>query len=169
MSKLSSKQQAEVQALYSDHHGWLSRWLRRQLGCSHNAADLAQDTYVRVMGSGRIPNESQARPFLVQVAKGLVVDRYRRQQIERAYLDALAQQPPEVALSPEDQSLTLEALVRIDAMLLGLRPKVRETFLLSRFDGLTYSQIAERLQVSVASVRKYMLEAMQGCMAISLD
>ncbi|HCC62425.1 MAG TPA: RNA polymerase subunit sigma, partial [Pseudomonas sp.] len=38
-----------VHRLYVDHQGWLNGWLRRQLGCSQRAADLAQDTFVRVL------------------------------------------------------------------------------------------------------------------------
>jgi RNA polymerase sigma factor (sigma-70 family) len=155
---------SEVQVLYSDHHGWLYSWLRRRLGCSHNAADLAHDTYMRLMVSGRQPAPEQARSYLMQIAKGLVIDRHRREVLERAYLDALACQPQAMSPSPEERSMAIEALMRIDAMLGRLAPIVRETFLLSQFDGLTYSAIAEQLGVSVASVRKYMLQAMQACM-----
>lgn len=155
----------QVHALYADHHGWLYGWLRRKLGCSHNAADLAHDTYLRVMLSGRAPEPAQARPHLMRIAKSLVIDRHRRRVLEQAYLDALAQLPEPLAPSPEECSLALEALVRIDAMLGSLPPRVRETFLLSQFDGLTYSAIAARLHISVSSVRKHMLRAMQACLA----
>ncbi|WP_407058407.1 sigma factor [Zoogloea oleivorans] len=39
----------QVHALYSDHHAWLFGWLRKKLGCAHNAADVAQDTFLRIM------------------------------------------------------------------------------------------------------------------------
>jgi len=166
LSKLHFQQQADIHTLYSDHHGWLYSWLRRQLGCSHSAADLAQDTYVRIISSTRIPAKDQARIYLVQIAKGLVIDRYRRQKIEQAYLEAITHQSEDSVVSPEEQMLALEALLKIDEMLFGLKPRVRETFLLSRFDGLTYNEIAKRLNVSVATVRKDMLVAMQGCINI---
>ena len=41
-----------IEVLYSDHHGWLQGWLRRKLGDSFVAADLAQDTFVSVITSG---------------------------------------------------------------------------------------------------------------------
>ena len=44
--------------------------------------------------------------------------------------------------------------------------RVREAFLLSQFDGLSYSAIAQQLGVSVGSVRKYMLQAAQACFAV---
>lgn len=169
MLRVELDQPIDVHSLYTHHHRWLYNWLRRRMGCSHNAADLAQDTYVRLLTSGRFPNNAQARPHLLQIAKGLVIDRHRRQRIEQAYLDALASNPDAVAPSPEETALVIEALLRIDAALATLKPKVRETFLLSRFEGLTYSAIASRLDIAVATVRKYMLTAMQACMASTLD
>lgn len=38
-----------VAELYTDHHTWLHGWLRRKLGCSHRAADLAHDTFLRLL------------------------------------------------------------------------------------------------------------------------
>lgn len=40
----------DIALLYSDHHGWLVGWLRRRLGNPCDAADLDQDTFVRVLG-----------------------------------------------------------------------------------------------------------------------
>ncbi len=94
-----------------------------------------------------------------------MIDRHRRYLIEQAYLEALESQPENSAASPEETLLVIEALVQIDAALTKLRPIVRETFLLSRFEGLTYHEIAQNLNIAVATVRKYMLIAIQACMA----
>lgn len=152
--------------LYRDHHGWLYRWLRKRLGCTHQAADVAQDTYVRLIASARLPAPEQSRAYLAQIAKGLVVDLHRRRQLETAYLEALAQLPEPVAPSPEARALVLEALLRLDAALAQLPAPVRKTFLLSRFDGLTYREIALQLSIAEATVRKYMLKAAVACHAV---
>lgn len=165
MSETDLATPGAMHELYVDHRGWLHTLLCRRLGCSHRAADLVQDTYLRLLTSKQTPTRAQAKPHLLQIAKGLVIDRYRRRQIEQAWLETLALQAQACAPSPEETALALEALVRIDQMLDGLKPKVRETFLLSRFDGLTYSEIAARLGIANATVRKYMLIAMQVCMA----
>ncbi|HSW04724.1 sigma-70 family RNA polymerase sigma factor [Aquabacterium sp.] len=157
--------QVDVHALYRRDHGWLQAWLRRKLGCSQNAADLAHDTYLRIITSGRTPPLEQSRAHLMQIAKGLVIDQYRRRRIEAAYLDALACQPEATAPSPEERALVLEVLIRIDTALGQLAPKVRETFVLSQFEGLTYSVIALQQGIAVATVRKYMLKATEACFA----
>ncbi|WP_252321041.1 MULTISPECIES: sigma factor [Symbiopectobacterium] len=45
-----------VQRIYHEHHVWLQAWLRRRLGCSQQAADLAQDTFVRLVSTQQAPN-----------------------------------------------------------------------------------------------------------------
>lgn len=162
---MSETLQREIGSLYSDHSGWLLGWLRARLGGNTaDAADLMQDTYVRLMVSGRYPRPEQSRAFLAQIAKGLVVDMHRRRRLESAYLEALAQQPAGQAPSCEEQAITLETLMRLDAALDGLPDKVRAAFMASRFEGLTYASIAERLGVSQGAIRKYMLRAAQACL-----
>jgi RNA polymerase sigma factor (sigma-70 family) len=150
--------------LYTNHHVWLQNWLRRKLGCAAEAADLAHDTYVRLMVSHRLPALDESRAYLMQIAKGLVIDLHRRRQLEAAFRESLLLMPEAHWPSAETRAIVLETLSEIDALLAALPAKVRETFLLSRFDGLTYTQIAERLDVSVASVRKYMLKAVHACL-----
>lgn len=159
MAAADFAQQQELHALYSSHHGWLQGWLRHKLGNAGEAADLAQDTFVSVLTSGTAPQIREARPFLATIARRLVAHRYRRQVLEDAYLAALACLPQAVAPAPEERLLALEALQEIDAALDGLPLPVRTAFLLAQLDGLSYAEIAERLNVSASSVKQYLTRA----------
>lgn len=154
---------AGIESLYTEHHGWLRTWLRRRLGNAFDAADLAHDTYLRILKSGRVPEPHQSRQHLAQIAKCLVIDLHRRRQIETAYLDAIAHLPPAHAPSEETRALTVQALIEIDLILNGMPAKVREALLLCRLDGLSYTEIAARLGVSVSSVKKYIATALLAC------
>lgn len=153
--------------LYRGHHGWLIGWLRQRLACPQQAADLAQDTFVRLLVQREVPAPREPRAFLATVARGLLIDHYRRASLERAYLEALAQLPEPEVPSPESQALVIETLVAIDRLLDGLKPVVREAFLLSQLDGLTYPQIAERLGRSVSSIQQYMTQAFTHCYRVA--
>lgn len=160
----SSAQSADVQTLYLDHHAWLLGWLRKRLRHADNAADLAHDTFVHILGKPlQLQDVRQPRAWLSVVARGLLIDRARRQKVEQAYLEAIAHIPEAEVPSPESQMILLETLIRIDALLDGLAPKVRTAFLLSRLEGLGYKEIAERLNVSLSSVEKYMATAIRHC------
>ncbi len=157
-----------VSTLYADHHGWLYGWLRRKLGDDSDAADLAQDTFVRVMASQRLPAclGTEPRALLTHIAKGLVVDHWRRCAVERAYLEALANLPASEAPSEETRYLILENLCRIDAVLYGLSSRTREIFLLSQLDGMTYHQIADQLDIAFVTVKRHMRMAFAACLAL---
>ena len=61
-----------VEFLYHDNHNWLQSWLRRRLGCAAEAADLAHDTFVRLLRSPqRFDSQPEARAYLRVVANGL--------------------------------------------------------------------------------------------------
>jgi RNA polymerase sigma-19 factor, ECF subfamily len=154
----------DLRTLYSDHHGWLQGWLRRRLGSSADAADLAQDTFVNVLVSGQAAQIVEPRPFLATVARRLVAHRHRRQQLEQAYLDALAAWPEELAPSPEARLMAIELLQQIDRALDGLPIRAKEAFLLAHLEGLTFAEIAERLSVSKSSVTKYLMRANRKCL-----
>ncbi|WP_114240326.1 sigma-70 family RNA polymerase sigma factor [Dyella sp. C9] len=168
MSTSSTPASRAVEALYVDHHGWLRSWLRHRLGNESDAADLAQDTFVRVIRSRQAPEIRQPRDFLATVARGLVVDFFRRRTFEQAYLEVLAQFPEPLAASPEERATVIDALMDIDAMLDGLGAKVKRTFLLSQCDGLTYAAIAKTLGISLRTVNNHMAKAMEHCCRLRL-
>ncbi len=156
-----------LSTLYRDHHGWLAGWLRRKLGNGHDAADLAHDTFLRIIAARNAAAIEEPRKYLATIAKGLVVDRFRRQSIEAAWLETLAARPEPLAISPETRALILETLLAIDRMLDELGPRAREIFLLAQFEGLTYAAIGERLGVSVTTVKKHLARALAHCLILA--
>ncbi|KUM34334.1 sigma-70 family RNA polymerase sigma factor [Pseudomonas sp. EpS/L25] len=167
MQTLESDRYGHIRTLYLDHHGWLRERLQRRLGCLGQAADLAQDTFVRLLArEGELGRLREPRAFLATVAQGLLANHWRRQALERAYLEALAARPEEVQPSPEDQALILETLTELDALLDRLPTRVRQAFLLAQLEGLTYAVIAQRLGVSERMVKKYMAQAMLHCLEL---
>jgi RNA polymerase sigma-70 factor (ECF subfamily) len=158
-----------VNDLYCDHHGWLKGWLRQRLGNSCDAADLAQDTFVRVIKARSALDIREPRAYLSMIAKGLLIDLFRRRSLEQSYLEALAAMPEAQQPPLEEQAILLQALVAIDRMLRGLGPKVRQVFILSQFDGLTYPQIAKRLGIGLRTVNNYMAKTMEHCCLMQLE
>ncbi|WP_397474180.1 sigma-70 family RNA polymerase sigma factor [Pusillimonas sp.] len=168
MSTVQPPPQA-IESFYSDHHGWLRGLLRRKLGNAFDAADLAHDTYVRILSTGSLPEPEHSRRYLARVANGLVIDLYRRRRIEAAYMQAIGLLPEPEAPSEEARALAVEALVQIDAALQGLPEKARRALLLCKLEGLSYREIAARLEVSVSSVEKYIARGLQACCLALLD
>ncbi len=158
-------QREHLGALYRDHRSWLHGWLSGRVGCRETAADLTQDTFARLLQDRDLAALREPRAFLTTVARGLAANWFRRQSLERAYLDQLATLPEAVVPSLEDQAAVREALQQIDAMLDGLPAAARQVFLLAQFEGLRYEAIAQRLQLSLSTVKRHMKRALLGCLA----
>lgn len=154
---------AAVQRIYQQHHHWLQGWLKGRLSCASDAADVAHDTFVRMLGSRSADQIREPRDYLATVARGLVIDRYRRRAIESAYLQSLAARPEQVAPSEEDKAIILDTLVAVDKTLAMLSARTQRIFLLSQLDGLSYQQIASQLNVSLTTIKKHMVRAFTEC------
>jgi len=152
---------AAVGALYAQHSSWLHGWLRKRMGSHCDAADLVQDTFVQLLKTRTSLEIRAPRQYLSTVAKGLMIDLFRRRSLEQAYMETLASIALADIPSAEAQAIMFETLVELDRMLAGLGAKVREVFILSQLEGLPYAQIATRLDISLRSVNNHMAKAME--------
>lgn len=122
--------------------------------------DLAQETAARCLR--RYGGQSDINSSLLRrVATNVAIDHYRRERargggrsvpLEDAY-DA-----PALAY-PADQ----ESALLLKQVILGLPPLYRDVFILNRFMGLTYAEIAAKYGLSVKAVEYRMHRALALC------
>ncbi|MGP5283482.1 sigma-70 family RNA polymerase sigma factor, partial [Pseudomonas helleri] len=103
------------------------------------------------------------RAFLTVVAKRVLFNHYRRQELERAYLQALAELPETLVPSEEDKAIILQTLAELDQLLDGLPSPVKRAFLLAQVDGLSYAEIGAQLGISIATVKRHLNKAALRC------
>lgn len=158
-------QRQDIATLYADHHGWLQGWLRKKLGSTACAADVAQDTFMRLLDREDAVAAREPRALLATVAQRVLFNHYRRQKLEQAYLDVLAQLPPLHTPSPEERAMLLATLSELDRMLDGLPPPVKRAFLLRQLDALPQEDIARQLGISLATVKRHLQRAASATQA----
>ncbi|AFI83061.1 sigma-70 family RNA polymerase sigma factor [Methylophaga nitratireducenticrescens] len=159
----------QLETIYKDHHNWLRGWLYQKVGCDQRAADLAQDTFVRLLQAQHKQTDftpEQPRAYLRTVANGLVIDYFRRRSLENAYQNALANMPEITMISEEERLLIRETLEQLDALINRLPARVKTIFLLSQLEGLTYAQIAKLTDVSLSTVKRDMQQAFIHCLTL---
>ncbi|WP_068636417.1 sigma-70 family RNA polymerase sigma factor [Thauera butanivorans] len=163
----SLRQTADL--LYRDHHQWLRGWLSHKVGCTHQGADLAQDTFVRVLGSNELGRLDEPRAFLMTLAQRVLYSFWRRRNLENAWLEALAQEPENHAPSAEDYALVRDAIETLDRLLGDLPLRARKAFLMNRLEDMTHVEIARSLGVSLATIERDIKLAFTHCYLASLD
>lgn len=152
-------------AVFQEHYADLLAFLARRLGNVEKAADVAQDTYLRLAGLAPTAQILEPRAFVFRVAGNLAIDRLRQEQRHSVMRsdDLAHEQLCDPIASPERAFLAVEAIEQLDQALRQLPSNARLALLLSRLEGLTHAQIADRLGVSESSVGKYMVQAMRHC------
>jgi RNA polymerase sigma-70 factor (family 1) len=122
------------------------------------ATDVAQDVFVTVWGKQFDIHDSRIKGLLFKMAKEMFISRYRRIIVERRYVESIRFDYEEL---PADTNLEYnEMKVRYEVALAKLPTTQREVFLMSRNEQLKYSEIAERLEISVKAVEKRMSGAL---------
>lgn len=143
--------------------------MRRRLGNGADAADLAHDTFVRLISGRtqrRFDSVAEARAYLRTTAQHLCINLWRRQEIEKAWLDTLASMPLANHPSAERQAMVLQALEEVLTMLHQLSPKAARAFTLAVICEMTDDEVGLELGVSGRMVRKYVAQAMLGCLSL---
>jgi RNA polymerase sigma-70 factor (ECF subfamily) len=162
----STSQALCVQETIRRYHDSLIRFLRQRLRVKEDAADVAQEAYIRMLqyeGSRQIQSPSS---MLFRIAINVANDLGRSEQTRRVSsqcpldgLELVSDHPaPEREIAAQqDLELLYEAIER-------LPPKCQQVFLLSRAQRMTYPQIARHCGISVKMVEKHISHALAICM-----
>jgi RNA polymerase sigma factor (sigma-70 family) len=150
------------------YHRELLNFLHRQVNDRDTAADLAQESYVRVLAA---QSAGQAvlnmRALLYRTARNLVIDQYRRAEVRKhddLYSLPEDQHPPAPQhLQPEQALEALQVIRAYVAAIEGLPPRCREAFVLHVFDDLSHAQIAAHMGISASMVEKHIVRGMVAC------
>jgi RNA polymerase sigma-70 factor (ECF subfamily) len=152
----------EVARLFRDHNQALVSFLALRLRSVHEAREVAQEAYVRLLELERRNASSFVRAYLFRIASNLAIDRVRRRITEMrftqsALFDELFADPND---EPERSVLAREDLRRLSGFLDELPEPVRQAFVMFRLDDMSQEGIAARLGVTDRMVRKYITRAL---------
>ena len=157
----------KIEALYVEHSDWLCNWLRRRAFSREHAADLTHDTFRRLLERGPMVSPDDPRNYLVTIARRLLIDDVRRRNIERAVLDVVASHQQQIEhITPERITAAVMLLDSLMAILDGLPKPARTAFLLRTLEGLTQQDIADRMGISLRTVKRHIAMGLARCFAL---
>jgi RNA polymerase sigma factor (sigma-70 family) len=151
--QLGAEGQDGLGRLYRQYAPWLGRRLRGRIGADA-AADVVQETYIRAAPYA-LADIRHPKAFLLRIALNLLNDEHRRDARQRRNREA-APEPVSEAAAQFDAALLTETIREMP-------PLYRKVFVLNRFGGMTYPEIARTLEISEQTVKWRMARALEYC------
>lgn len=143
----------------------LRRYMRRQFADRETAEDATQETFLHMLRYRQCSNAGELRALLFRVAANVVAD-HRRQAHSRQRDRHCSMEHMELA-SPEPQPDRMlsdrQSLDCVKEAIRQLPPRCRQVFLLHRFEGHSYRDIARQLGISERTVENQIAHALAVC------
>jgi RNA polymerase sigma-70 factor (ECF subfamily) len=155
-------QRAFLTLLFNKYRGALLRHVGRFAASREDAADIVQDTYLRVMGRISLSRfDSEARAYLFQTATNLARDHLRRQKHRlHAALDDAPEETLGTGEPPHEEVLAAAQLTQaLRAAIAAMPEDTRAVFILARSRELPYEAIAEQLGIGRRTVERRVAQA----------
>ena len=156
----------DIKSLFLVHGRRIRAFLTRTVRDADLAADLTQETFLRVADHARAnPGAVIAHEpsYLYRTARNVALDHERRSRAvsmetlrddDRADIGDDRPSPERVAAGRSDLAVVRQAMLALPA-------RTRAVFLLVRVMGLTYRETANRLGISESSVQKHLASAVK--------
>jgi RNA polymerase sigma factor (sigma-70 family) len=162
---MAEDRRAFVEKLFAKHRVALQAFFYRRIRTKPDAADLAQEVYLRML---RVPDTDAIRnpeAYLYTVAANLLKENAvaDRRLTVRIDADTNSPEPPEDWPAVDSALDASRRIERLAVVLRQLTPKCRAAVILQYRYELSYQEIAERLEVSTHMVKKYLAQALTHC------
>ena len=140
----------------------LLRFLRSRLSNASDAEDLAQEVYMRLLRVKDTSKIENQRAYVLRVASNVAYEwrllaRNRMPHSSEPLETMVDKADPVHEVNIGRQIKTLEAALEM------LVPKCRAVLLMHRRDRYTYKEIAQRMDISVSMVKKYLVKGLSVC------
>ena len=150
----------EFKDIYDEYFDSVRKFVYYRCGDMETASDVAQDVFMKVWEKRSFLNGKDLKFLLYKIAADFYTDSYRR-KIRFMNAEQSISTTHDETCSPEDEMDFNELIAAYTEALEQMTEKRRTVFLMSRDDGMKYSEIADNLRISVKSVEKHMSGALQ--------
>jgi RNA polymerase sigma-70 factor (ECF subfamily) len=142
----------------------LMQFLQHNWRNKADIADLRQDVYVQVFDAAHTKIPDNAKAFVFQTARNLLINRLKREHIVpiEAVADVEALNATIETPGPERNTIARDELRRLQAALDRLPPRCREAVVLGRIEGLSGREIAARMGITEQAVSAHLINGVRA-------
>ena len=152
LRKAQKGDERAFQIILETYEGPVYNYVLRMVGDRALAEDLTQEIFLRIyQGLAGFSLRCRFTTWLFQVAKNRVLDELRARERKPQSVVTLDDLPPlEVVDAPPERVEAIDAVWRAVAL---LNPDLKMALLLRDVVGLSYSEIADALEITLATVK----------------
>ncbi|HTO39580.1 MAG TPA: sigma-70 family RNA polymerase sigma factor [Rhizomicrobium sp.] len=125
--------------------------------------DFRQEIYAQLLQAAETALPERTRPFVFATARNLLINRVRREQI--VPIDAVADMDSFALASdepgPDRNVIARDTLRKLHLALDRLPPRAREAVVMRRIEGLSRSEIAQRMGITERTVAEHIANGMR--------
>lgn len=154
-----------IKGLYESSYKELFAFLLRRSKNQQQAQDFSQEAYLRLMRVERTDLIEQPKAYLFRIAANLVYE-MKIKSDRQAEKETCSLEGVEEIASNDDPQANVErqkAITNLENILTSLPPIYQSVLLMRKRDGLNHAEIAQKLGISIHTVRKYLTRAIAEC------
>jgi RNA polymerase sigma-70 factor (ECF subfamily) len=130
----------------------------RLIGNRQEAEDVAQEAFIKTYQAlDRFDAQRPFTPWLYRIATNTALNRIKRRRPEIELDEEVA--PASATPNPEAQAITAETAEWLRAAIADLPPNYRAAIELRHFQGLSYREMSEALDVPLSDVKSWLFRA----------
>jgi RNA polymerase sigma-70 factor (ECF subfamily) len=164
---MNAKTPSFIEQIYRDNHEGFLRFLMYKCGSRDEAEDVLQEAFQKIIKKDDLNEMENPRAYLYKAAQNIIIDRYRKNKHKAKYISEEAagvdrSEPlSSSTIPPERQMAAKQDLDEIYHKLNELPVNCKDAFLMHREHHMKYSEIADKLGVSVSMIEKYIIRALK--------
>ncbi len=162
VERLKNDDRAAFEKLFKLYSERIYYFTIRYIKNKEEAEEITQEVFVRLWNRRfDLKTELSFSSYLFMIAKNAVIDLLRKRQKESSLNEEITPDVNAIAEKSNNSVEYKELNEIVKNSILQLPEKRRQIFLLSRNEGLTYKEIAEKLNISIKTVESHMRLALQ--------
>ncbi len=154
--KIKSGQLKAFDQLYERYSQNLYRFARSLLKNHEDAEEVVQEVFYRVWNKRKdLSVRKSFQSFLFTIAYNVIIDQLRKRVKDQKYEQFLVNQAQRNLINSEDDLEFQDLKNEVEYAIYELPQKRKQIYQMSREEGLSYKEIADRKQIKIKTVENH--------------
>ncbi len=160
--KLRKGDEAVFEMAFREYYERLCNYANTIVKDMPESEEIVQGTFLTLWEKREeIEIHTSVKSYLYRSVHNTCLNRIKHQKVKQDHYDYCQSMPEATDISASQQLIGKELELKINAAVEQMPDQCRKVFELSRFEELTYSEIAEKLEISIKTVEKHKMKALR--------